>query len=240
MGLIVDNFAGGGGASLGIERAMGRKIDIAINHSPEAVAMHRANHPETRHFTEDIWSVDPMEATGGEPVDLCWFSPDCKHFSKAKGGRPVSKRIRGLAWIVVKWAKAVSPKVMMLENVEEFTTWGPLEGERPCPRRKGQTFRRWVRMLRRLGYAVEWRELRACDYGTPTIRKRLFLIARRDGHPIVWPQATHGDVGYLDRSKKPERSGEAAASAGIQADMLAAGNLAPYRTAVECIDWGLP
>jgi DNA (cytosine-5)-methyltransferase 1 len=209
--LVVDNFAGGGGASHGIEAALGRPIDIAINHDADAIAMHKANHPLTQHFIKDIWEVDPIEATGGRPVGLGWFSPDCKHFSKAKGGRPVEKRIRGLAWVVVRWAKAVRPRVIMLENVEEFQTWGPLlEDGRPCPLRRGFTFQRWRKQLENLGYRVEIRELRACDYGAPTTRKRLFVIARCDGLPIVWPRPTHGP-----------------------------GRL-PYRVAAECIDWSLP
>jgi DNA (cytosine-5)-methyltransferase 1 len=209
--MIVDNFAGGGGASLGIEWALGRSPDIAINHDREAIAMHAANHPSTRHYCEDVWKVDPVEACGGRPVGLAWFSPDCKHFSKAKGGKPVDKNIRGLAWVVVRWAKAVKPRVIILENVEEFAHWGPLGPDgKPCPLRKGFTFRRWVGQLRSCGYDVDWRELSACDYGAPTTRKRLFLVARRDGQPIAWPQPTHG---Y---------------------------NLLPYRTAAECIDFSLP
>jgi DNA (cytosine-5)-methyltransferase 1 len=194
-GLIVDNFAGGGGASLGIELALGRSVDIAINHDPAAVEMHRANHPHTRHLCEDIYAVDPVEATGGRPVDLLWASPDCKHFSKAKGGKPVSRRVRGLAWVVIRWARVKRPRIIFLENVEEFQTWGPLgPDDRPDKARAGLTFRRWVGQLRTLGYAVEWRELRACDYGVPTIRKRLYLIARCDGLPIVWPERTHGHL----------------------------------------------
>ena len=220
--LIIDNFAGGGGASTGIELALGRRVDIAINHDPEAVAMHTANHPETRHYCESVWDVDPREVTQGRPVGLVWLSPDCKHFSKAKGGKPVEKKIRGLAWVALRWAATVRPRVIMLENVEEFVTWGPLiiDGDgnaRPCPKRKGRTFRSFVRALERQGYRVEWRELRACDYGAPTIRKRLFLIARRDGQPIVWPAATHAAP---EKAKKH--------------------HLKPWRTAAECIDWSLP
>lgn len=190
--IVVDNFAGGGGASTGIEIAMGRSVDIAINHDPAAIAMHRANHPTTKHYIEDVWSVDPVEACAGRPVALAWFSPDCKHHSKAKGGKPVSKKIRGLAWVAVKWAKAVRPRVIMLENVEEFRDWGRLDkNDRPDPRYKGETFRRFIGQLERLGYHVEHRLLRACDYGAPTIRKRFFLIARCDGKPIVWPEPTH-------------------------------------------------
>jgi len=234
--LIVDLFAGGGGASTGIEQAVGRHVDIAINHDPEAVSLHQANHPQTRHFVSDVFEVDPLVVTDGQPVGLMWASPDCKHFSKAKGGKPVSRKVRSLAGVVIKWAKLVRPRVICLENVEEFQTWGPLVkrtvtstdadgntvhkiGEFPCPHRKGQTFQRWVASLRNLGYAVEWRELRACDYGAPTIRKRLFLVARCDGMPIVWPAQTHGAPDSLPvRQKK----------------------LQPWRTAAECIDWSIP
>ncbi|MEM1153090.1 MAG: DNA cytosine methyltransferase [Pseudomonadota bacterium] len=190
--LVVDNFAGGGGASLGIEMGIGRPVDIAINHDPEAIAMHKVNHPQTKHYCESVWDVDPREATKGRPVGLAWFSPDCKHFSKAKGSKPVNKNIRGLAWVVIRWAATVRPRVIMLENVEEFQTWGPLVDDQPCPERKGETFKQWKNQLRDLGYVVEHRELRACDYGAPTIRKRFFLIARCDGQPIRWPEPTHG------------------------------------------------
>lgn len=209
--LIVDSFAGGGGASTGIEWALGRSPDIAINHSPEAIAMHALNHPSTKHYCEDVWKVDPREATGGRPVGLAWFSPDCTHFSKAKGSKPKSKKIRGLAWIVYHWARAVRPRVIFLENVEEFADWGPLlDDGRPCPLRRGATFRRWWRQLENLGYELDARELRACDYGAPTSRKRLFIIARCDGQPIRWPEPTHGP------------------------------GLLPYRAAAECIDWTIP
>jgi DNA (cytosine-5)-methyltransferase 1 len=212
--LIVDNFAGGGGASVGIEWALGRSPDIAINHDPQAVAMHQANHPATKHYVEDVWKVDPKKACGGKPVGLAWFSPDCKHFSKAKGGRPVSMKIRGLAWIVVKWAKAVKPRVIMLENVEEFQTWGPLgDDDRPDKLRRGSTFRRWKSSLEALGYKIEFRELIAADYGAPTTRKRLFLVARCDGLPIRWPEKTHDQHGR---------------------------GLPKWRAAAECIDWSLP
>ena len=170
MELIVDNFAGGGGASTGIELATGRSVDIAINHDPAAIAMHRANHPTSKHYCENVWDVDPVEACAGHPVGLAWFSPDCKHFSKAKGGKPVEKAIRGLAWVAIRWAKLVRPRVIILENVEEFTTWGPLLDNRPDPKRKGQTFRRFVHALKRYGYRVEWNELRACDYGFSSSR----------------------------------------------------------------------
>lgn len=197
--IIVDNFAGGGGASTGIEMAIGRSVDIAINHDPAAIAMHRANHPATEHYTEDVWRVDPVEACAGRPVALAWFSPDCKHHSKAKGGKPVSKKIRGLAWVAVKWAKKVRPRVIMLENVEEFMDWGRLdERDRPDPRYKGETFRRFVRQLEKNGYEVQFRLLRACDYGAPTMRRRFFLIARCDGAPIRWPEPTHADPDGLE------------------------------------------
>lgn len=218
--LIVDSFAGGGGASEGIELALGRSPDVAINHDREALAMHYANHPDTLHLPHNVWKVDPVEVTKGRPVGLLWASPDCKHFSKAKGGKPVKRNIRDLAWVVVRWAKQVRPRVIILENVEEFRDWGPLtEDGKPCPARKGQTFRQWEGELKRLGYKVEHRELRACDYGAPTIRKRLFLIARRDGRPIVWPKPTHGDP---------------------RSDAVKSGKLLPWRTAAEIIDWSLP
>jgi len=197
--IVVDNFAGGGGASTGIEIAIGRSVDIAINHDPAAIAMHRANHPTTKHYTEDVWKVDPVEACAGRPVALAWFSPDCKHHSKAKGGKPVSRHIRGLAWVAVRWAKKVHPRVIMLENVEEFMDWGRLDvNSRPDPRYKGETFRRFIHQLERQGYHVEYRLLRACDYGAPTIRRRFFLIARCDGQPICWPEPTHGDPDGLE------------------------------------------
>ncbi len=190
--LIVDNFAGGGGASTGIELATGYSVDIAINHDPEAIKMHKANHPNTKHYCENVWAVDPVKACGGHPVALAWFSPDCKHFSKAKGGKPKDKNIRGLAWVACRWAGLVRPRVIMLENVEEFKTWGPL-GRRhhPIKSKQGETFRKFVQQLTDLGYEVEFRELVAADYGAPTMRKRFFMIARCDGKPIVWPKPTH-------------------------------------------------
>lgn len=214
--LVVDCFAGGGGASTGIEAALGRPIDIAINHDPQAIAMHVANHRKTRHYCENVWDVDPREATSGRPVGLAWFSPDCTFHSKARGGKPFrdrrrARRIRGLAWLVIRWAKAVRPRVIMLENVEEFANWGPLlDDGKPCPIRRGMTFRRWHRQLENLGYRIDMRELRCCDYGTPTIRKRLFIVARCDDAEIVIPEPTHGP------------------------------GLIPYRTAAECIDWDIP
>jgi DNA (cytosine-5)-methyltransferase 1 len=218
--IIVDNFAGGGGASTGIEMAIGRSVDVAINHDPASIAMHTVNHPETEHFCENVWDIDPREVTKGRPVGLCWLSPDCKHFSKAKGGKPVEKKIRGLAWVAVRWAATVKPRVIMLENVEEFKTWGPLTKDgKPDPDKKGHTFKSFKNALRRQGYKVECQELRACDYGAPTIRRRLFLIARCDGKPIVWPKPTHGD---------PE------------SQKVKAGKLKPWRTAAEIIDWSIP
>ncbi|WP_417203736.1 DNA cytosine methyltransferase [Acetoanaerobium sticklandii] len=218
MGLIIDNFAGGGGASTGIEAALGRYIDIAINHDPDAILMHKTNHPNTKYYCESVWDVDPLEVTQGNSVDLAWFSPDCKHFSKAKGGKPVDRNIRGLAWIAVKWAKLVKPKIIMLENVEEFKTWGPIKDGYPDPKRKGETFELFIKALEKQGYEIDFRELRACDYGAPTTRKRFFMIARCDGQPIVWPKPTHSD---------PEQ---------IEARM---GLLNPWRTAAECIDWSI-
>ena len=251
--IVVDNFAGGGGASTGIEIAIGRSVDVAINHDPAAIAMHRANHPTSKHYTEDIWMVDPVEACEGHPVGLAWFSPDCKHFSKAKGGKPVSKHIRGLSWVILRWAMTVRPRVIMMENVEEIQTWGPLMKRKdgktvPNPARAGETFKGFISMLTTgialdhpafheacdflkpdaqqamklamgLGYHVEHRELRACDYGAPTIRKRFFLIARCDGKPIVWPKATHGDPDSLE---------------------VAAGMKKPWKPVADVLDFSLP
>lgn len=251
--VIVVNFAGGGGSCVGIEQALGRPVDCAINHDPAAIAMHAVNHPLTTHFQEDVFAIDPVKATEGRPVGLGWFSPDCTFFSKARGGKPVDKKIRGLAWVTLRWAmSSVSPRVIMLENVEEFRDWGPCvektvrKGEKvfvPDPARKAETFNGFVAMLtkglpkthpafleaceflklapesaeadrlsRGLGYKVEWRILKACDYNTPTSRKRFYLIARRDGKPIVFPAPTNG---------KTE-------------------GLKPYRTAAECIDFTIP
>jgi len=209
--MIVDGFAGGGGASLGIEQALGRSPDVAINHDPDAIAIHAANHPRTHHLCGDIWDAAPRKVTHGRPVGLLWISPDCKHHSRAKGGKPRDKGIRALAWVAVRWAREVRPRIICCENVLEFQDWGPLLPDgMPDPAKRGWTFRRWIGSLQAAGYAVEWRELRACDYGAPTIRKRLFLIARCDGEPIVWPAPTHGR------------------------------GLLPYRTAAECIDWHRP
>lgn len=246
--LIVDNFAGGGGASVGIELAVGRPVDIAINHDEDAIAMHKVNHPFTEHYREDVFAIDPVKVTGGRPVGIAWFSPDCKHFSKAKGGKPVEKKIRGLSWVILKWAmSAVAPRCIFMENVEEIQTWGPLVNVkgamRPDPERAGETFNGFIsmfttgisknhpafaeaceflkidpqseygdRLSRGLGYSVDYKILKACDYGAPTIRKRFYLVARNDGQPIVFPQPTHG-------------SGK---------------GLKPYRTAAECIDWTIP
>lgn len=236
--LVVDNFAGGGGASTGMELGLNRHVDIAINHDQDAIDMHKMNHPETKHYCESVWDVDPIEACNNRPVGLAWFSPDCKHFSKAKGSTPVNKNIRGLAWVAVRWAALVPVRMIMLENVEEFLTWGPVVDGKPCKQRKGETFKAFVAALstglsldhpaiedvknalgadfdlsaieKGLGYTVEWKVLKACDYGTPTIRKRLFLVARNDGQAIDWPSATHGE--------------------GLQ----------PYKTAADIIDWNVP
>lgn len=218
--LVVDNFAGGGGASTGIEIATGVSPDIAINHDPEAIRMHKANHPYAEHYCEDVWQVDPMAACKGHPVGLAWFSPDCTHFSKAKGGKPKDKNIRGLAWVACRWAGLVRPRVIMLENVEEFKTWGPLNrGHHPIKAKRGVTFQKFVQQLTDLGYDVQFRELVAADYGAPTMRKRFFMIARCDGMPIVWPEPTHG----------PADSAE-----------VKAGLLKPYVGAYTQLDFSLP
>lgn len=249
--LFVDNFAGGGGASTGIEMAIGRSVDIAINHDPDAIAMHKANHPHTKHYCEDVWRVDPVEACEGDPVALAWFSPDCKHFSRAKGGKPVDKNIRGLAWVAVKWALAVRPRILMLENVPEIRTWCPLGADnKPIKERTGETFRGFIlalstglpewhpaykemcealsiepnseeakRLQKGLGYKVQYRTLKSCDYGAPTTRKRFYLIARCDGKRIVWAEPTHAP-----------RDSEA----------VKQGLKLPYRTAADCIDWTIP
>lgn len=218
--LIVDNFAGGGGASTGIELATGYSVDIAINHDPEAIRMHKANHPNTEHYCENVWAVDPVKACNGHPVGLAWFSPDCKHFSKAKGGKPKDKNIRGLAWVALRWAGLVRPRVIMLENVEEFKTWGPLNRRHhPIKAKQGVTFQKFVGQLESLGYKVEHRELVAADYGAPTMRKRFFLIARCDGKPIVWPEPTH---------------------APADSEAVKAGLLKPYVGAYTQIDFSRP
>lgn len=257
--LIVDSFAGGGGASLGIAQALGRSPDVAINHDEAAIVMHATNHPDCCHLTEDVWKATPRRVTRGRSVGLLWSSPDCKHFSRAKGSKPVNKNIRSLAWVVIKWAVESKPRLIVLENVREFADWGPLlpawkcsvckwrgtEGQtvlarsrRRCPRceslrleltaeqipdpaRKGLTFKRFVGRLRNLGYEVSWKVLNAADYGAPTHRRRLFLIARCDGAPIVWPEPTHGDPRTIGKD-------------------LFSQTLQPWRTAAECIDWSLP
>lgn len=233
--IVIDSFAGGGGASTGIEMALealqrsgvvmkDTDVTIAINHNGAALAMHQANHPATIHMEADIWTVDPLSTTKGRPVGLLWASPDCRHFSPAKGSAPVSDSVRGLADVVAHWAEQVGPRIIFLENVPEFQNWGPTiigpKGKRiPDPKRKGQTFKRWVAKFRRLGYRVETRVLFACDYGAPTIRKRLYIVMRRDGDPIVWPAPTHGDP----------------LSPAVQAGLRQ-----PWRTAAEIIDWSLP
>lgn len=249
--LFVDNFAGGGGASTGIEMAIGRSVDIAINHDPDAIAMHKANHPASKHYCEDVWQVDPVEACAGNPVALAWFSPDCKHFSRAKGGKPVDKNIRGLAWVAIKWAYTVRPKVLMLENVPEIQTWGPLGKDgKPIKERAGETFMGFIlaltggipawhpayqemcdalsieptsemaqKLQKGLGYKVQHRTLKSCDYGAPTTRTRFYLIARCDGRPIVWAEPTHA----------PKDS-----------EAVKQGLKLPYHTAAECIDWSIP
>lgn len=251
MELFVDNFAGGGGASTGIEMAIGRSVDIAINHDRDAIAMHKANHPNTKHFCEDVWAVDPKSACEGKSVALAWFSPDCTHFSRAKGGKPVDKNIRGLAWVTIRWAHGVRPRVIMLENVPEIQTWGPLgEDNKPIKERAGETFEGFVLALTKgipkqhpafsemcsaleisedskmadnlskgLGYDLEYRILRSCDYGAPTTRTRIYIIARSDGKKIIWPEATHAPKDTLE---------------------VAVGDKKPYRTAAECIDWSIP
>lgn len=217
--IIVDNFAGGGGASSGIELALGRIVNAAINHDPAAILMHKTNHPYTEHYQASVWDINPREVCRGRPVALAWFSPDCKHFSKAKGAALVDKHIRGLAWITLRWAGMVRPRVIILENVEEFQTWGPVRKGKPVKKKAGQTFQKFIKQLRDLKYRVEWRELVAADYGAPTTRKRFVLIARCDGRPICWPEPTHAP-----------RDSEAVKS----------GKLLPWRSAAEIIDWSLP
>ena len=249
--LFVDNFAGGGGASTGIEMAIGHSVDIAINHDPDAIAMHKVNHPATKHYCEDVWQVDPVEACAGNPVALAWFSPDCKHFSRAKGGKPVDKNIRGLAWVAIRWAYTVRPQVIMLENVPEIQTWGPLgENGKPIRERAGETFDGFIlaltsgipethpayremcdalsidpasetalKLQKGLGYNVQHRTLKSCDYGAPTTRTRFYLVARCDGRPIVWAEPTYA----------PKDS-----------EAVKQGRKKPYHTAAECIDWSIP
>ena len=217
--IIVDNFAGGGGASTGIELAAGRPVAIAINHDPDAILLHKTNHPYTEHLQASVWDVDPVKVCRGRPVGLAWFSPDCKHFSKAKGAALRDRNIRGLAWIVLRWAGTVRPRVIMLENVEEFQTWGPVRKGKPVKKKAGQTFQKWKQQLADLGYAIEHRELVAADYGAPTTRKRFVLVARCDGQPIVWPERTH---------------------APSDSDEVKSGKCKPWRSAAEIIDWSLP
>lgn len=216
-GLIIDNFAGGGGASTGIELALGRRVDIAINHDIDAIRLHEVNHPYTKHYHEDVWAIDPKKVCNGKPVDLAWFSPDCTHFSKAKGSKPVSKKIRGLAWVSLRWAALVRPRVIILENVEEFKTWGPIRNGKPIKSKKGQTFKKFISQLQELDYHVEFRELVAADYGAPTKRKRFFMIARSDSKPIVWPKPM-----FAPRNKAKEMG------------------LPSYHDAYSIIDWTIP
>lgn len=217
--IYVDEFAGGGGASTGIELATGHPVDIAVNHNESAILMHKANHPFTEHYREDVWAVDPKTVTRGRPVKLAWFSPDCKHFSRAKGAALVDKKIRGLAWIVLRWAGLVRPQVIMLENVPEFVTWGPVRKGKPVKKKAGQTYRKWHKQLESLGYKIESRILCAADYGAPTIRKRFCLVARCDGRPIVFPKPTHA----------PRNSSE-----------VLSGALKPWKSAAEIIDFNQP
>lgn len=240
QGLIIDNFAGGGGASHGIERALGRKIDVAINHDADAVAMHLVNHPETKHYCQSIMSVDPADACTVDgkirKSSLWWFSPDCKHHSKAKGGKPRDKNIRDLAWVVVHWIErlgAMAADCIMLENVEEFRKWGPLDEDGyPIKEREGEEFNFWVRQIRRHGYKVEWRELVAANYGAPTTRKRLYLIARRDGQPIVWPEATHKPASSKDGVVTKWAEGQGLTLSDLQ-------DMDQWRSAASCIDWSI-
>lgn len=217
--IIVDNFAGGGGASTGIELAAGRPVAIAINHDPDAILLHKTNHPYTEHLQASVWDVNPVEVCRGRPVGLAWFSPDCKHFSKAKGKALRDRKIRGLAWIVLRWAGTVRPRVIMVENVEEFQTWGPVRKGKPVKKHAGKTFQKWKQQLLDLGYVIEHRELIAADYGAPTTRKRFVLVARCDGKPIVWPERTHAPRG---------------------SEEVKSGKCKPWRSAAEIIDWSLP
>lgn len=226
--IIIDSFAGGGGASTGIEMALGRSPDIAINHNAAALALHAVNHPETLHLSENVYKVDPLDYLAGKHIGLAWFSPDCKHFSKAKGGKPVERNIRDLCWIIPGWIERIQKSggkvdLVIMENVEEFKDYGPLKmtdkGLMPDPERKGETYRKWCRKLRSLGAKIESRELRACDYGAETIRKRLFVIMRFDGKKIVWPKPTHG---------KPD-----------DPDVIA-GRKLPSEWCANSIDWSIP
>lgn len=217
--IFVDNFAGGGGASVGIEMATGRSVDIAINHDPAAIAMHMANHPETVHYQEDVWDVDPREVCAGRHVILNWLSPSCTHHSIAAAGKPKNKQLRGQAWLAVRWAATVKPDLQILENVKEFQTWGPLlKNGQPDPKRKGLTYRTFVNAMRRQGYEVDTKVLKACDYGAPTSRERFFMAMCRDGRPIVWPEPTHGDP---------------------KSEAVRSGRLLPWRPAADIIDWSI-
>lgn len=189
--MIVDLFAGGGGASLGIEMATGRHVDVAVNHDHHAIQMHLANHPFTHHAEASVWEVEPKVVCAGNPVELLWLSPDCRHFSRAKGGAIVSPKVRTLARVAIPWAKQVRPRLICLENVREFMTWGPLKDGKPDPERVGAHFWKFVKDLRNVGYSVDWKMLNAADFGTPTSRTRLFLVARTDGM-VKWPVPTHG------------------------------------------------
>ncbi|WP_100248220.1 DNA cytosine methyltransferase [Rhizobium altiplani] len=226
--IIIDSFAGGGGASTGIEMALGRSPDYAINHDADALALHAANHPDTIHLSENVYRIDPLVHLRGKHIGLAWFSPDCKHFSKAKGGKPVARNIRDLCWIIPGWIERIQKSggkvdIVIMENVEEFKDYGPLiqtdRGEMPDPDRKGETFQKWCRTLRRLGAKIQMRELRGRDYGAPTIRKRLFIIMRFDGQKIVWPKPTHG--------------------ASDDHDVIA-GRKLPWPIVADCIDWSIP
>ncbi|HEX5934224.1 MAG TPA: DNA cytosine methyltransferase [Pseudorhizobium sp.] len=226
--IIIDSFAGGGGASTGIEQALGRSPDYAINHNADALALHAVNHPETIHLSENVYKIDPLDHLRGKHIGLAWFSPDCKHFSKAKGGKPVARNIRDLCWIIPGWIERIQKSggkvdVVIMENVEEFKDYGPLmqtaKGEMPDPARKGETFQKWCRKLRSLGAKIEMRQLRGRDYGAPTIRKRLFIIMRFDGRPIVWPEPSHGSPDDAD---------------------VIAGRKLPWPIVADCIDWSLP
>ncbi len=241
--LVVDFFCGGGGAGTGLEMGLGRKVDVAKNHSQAAISMHTANHPAARHFTTDVFDGDPDEECQGRPVGWFHMSPDCTHHSQAAGGQPRKREIRNLSWIGLKWGGKKKPRVISLENVKQILQWGPLiakrdkatgrvmkldgtvaaGGERvpvqqqflvPDPKRRGNTWRRFVQLLEGIGYQVEWRVIKACDFGAPTSRERLFMIARCDGQPIVWPDPTH--------AKNPAKGQQ------------------KWRTAADCIDWSVP
>lgn len=210
--IAVDLFAGGGGASRGIELATGISPAIAINHDPHAIQMHERNHPDTLHYCQSVYhrEVHPSTLAKGCRIGLLWLSPDCRHFSRAKGSAPISDSVRSLAWIGLRWAKYAKPRIVILENVPEFVTWGPLKADgTPNKERRGETFAAFIREWKRYGYQVEWKTLVAADHDTPTTRKRLFLVARCDGEPIEWPAPTNGKHG------KPK----------------------PWRAAAECIDW---